>query len=75
MALSKIYQPYTRLGHLEADGLINVLEREIAERGENGETSTPYYVGAMTAIKILRYHEFIDVPDDFLNLFDHYIND
>ena len=75
MALSKIYKPYTRLGHEEVDGLIKVLEREIAQLGEDGELSTAYYIGALTAIKILRYHEFLDVPDDFVRLFDHYINE
>ena len=40
MALSKIYKPYTRLGHEEVDGLIKVLEREIAQLGEDGELST-----------------------------------
>lgn len=75
MALCKHYKPYTRLDHEELDGLLNVLSREIAERGEDGDSSTPYYVGASLAFKILRYHEFVDVPNDFMSLFGHYIDE
>ena len=40
------YQPSTRLDHYELDGLLNVLDRKIAEHGEAGEYDTAYYVGA-----------------------------
>jgi len=70
MALFRTYQPYTRLGHFEMDGLLSRLDREIEERGENGEASTPYYVGARIAVHIARYHEFVDTQEEFMLLFD-----
>ena len=69
MALSRIYQPSTRLMHFELDGLLSVLDREIAELGENGEAVTPYYVGAFEALSIIRHHEFLDTQEDFMRLF------
>ena len=70
MALFRTYQPNTRFDHFEMDGLINRLDREIGERGENGDASTPYLVGARIAMHIARYHEFVDTQDDFMHLFD-----
>lgn len=69
MALTRTYRPSTRIQHDELDGLLNVLDRTIAERGENGEADTPYYVGAFEALRIIRYHEFLDTQEDFMRLF------
>ena len=68
MALCKTYRPYTRLEHFELDGLLSVLDREIAQRGEDGEADTLYYEGVHDAISIIRYHEFVDTQDDFMRL-------
>jgi len=70
MTLFRTYQPNTRFDHFEMDGLINRLDREIEERGENGDASTPYLVGARIAMHIARYHEFVDTQEDFMRLFD-----
>ena len=75
MALFKTYQPYTRLGHYEMDGLLNRLDREIEERGENGDIETLYYVGARIAVYIARYHEFVDTQEDFMQLFQRALDD
>ena len=75
MTLIRHYQPNTRLDHYELDGLLTRLDREIAELGENGELSTPYYVGASTALRILRYHERVETQDDFINIFRKYLNE
>ena len=69
MSLSKTYQPSIRLGQFELDGLLKVLERTISEKGENGEADTPYYVGALIALNIVRYHESIEHSGDFMRLF------
>lgn len=69
------YQPSTRLDHYELDGLLNVLDRRIAEMGEAGEYNTAYYVGARLACSIFRHHEFVETQDDFMRLFDQIIND
>ena len=72
--LSRIYLPSTRIEHEELDGLLNILGRVIAEHGESGEYDTAYYVGAQIALQIIRYHERIDTPDDFMLVFDNYLN-
>ena len=75
MALFRTYQPNTRFDHYEMDGLINRLGREIDERGEAGDASTPYLVGALIAMHIARYHEFVDTQEDFMRLFDRALED
>ena len=69
MALFKTYQPYTRFGHYELDGLISRLTREIDEH--EGVTDVDCYVGARIAMSIARYHEFVDTQEDFMRLFEH----
>lgn len=75
MALVRMYRPQTRLDHEELDGLLAVLDRTIAEHGENGETDTPYYVGAEMALSIIRFHEFVDTQQDFILLLNHMIDE
>ena len=75
MALFRTYQPNTRFDHFEMDGLISRLDREIAERGENGDASTPYLVGARIAMHIARHHEFVDTQEDFMRLFDRALDE
>ena len=69
MTLFRAYQPNTRIDHYELDGLINRLDREIDERGEDGDVRVPYLVGAFTAMSIMRHHEIVDTQDDFMRLF------
>ena len=71
MTLGRTYEPNTRLDHYELDGLINRLDREIAERCESGDPRTPYYVGAKIAMTIVRYHDCVHTQDDFMRIFDH----
>ena len=75
MVLIRHYSPQTRLDHYELDGLLNVLDREIDDMGENGDFRTPYYVGAKIAMQILRFHEFVETQHDFMLIFNKYIND
>ena len=74
MTLSRVYLPSTRIEHEELDGLLNVLDRRINETGENGETSTSYYVGAQIALTIIKCHERVELPDDFMAIFDNYLD-
>ena len=75
MTLFRTYQPNTRFDHYEMDGLINRLDNEIAERGDAGDATTPYYVGARIAMHIARYHEFVDTQEDFMRLFERALED
>ena len=73
MALAKIYQPYTRLNHEELDGLLHILKNTTLELSDNGNTDALLYLGAFFALSILRYHEFVDFPDDFMRLLENLI--
>lgn len=73
--LIRHYKPNTRLDHFELDGLITALNNRIEDMTENGEAVTPYYQGALLAVEIFRFHEFVETQDDFLRLFDKYVND
>jgi len=75
MTLARQYRPSVRLDWEELDGLLRMLDDRIAEMGENGEYITCYYVGARTAASIFRFCEFVDVPADFMRLFDRKIRD
>ena len=63
------------MDHDELDGLLSVLDRKVAELGEECDYNTPYYVGAYIALSILRHHEFVDTQADFMRLFEHYIGE
>lgn len=73
MTLSRIYLPSTRIEHEELDGLLRILDRAISEHGELGEQITAYYVGAQIALQIIRFHERIDTPEDFMLVFNNYL--
>lgn len=54
-------------------GLLKRLDEAVGIRGENGEASTPYYVGAFVAFKTLfegaRDGGEVDMWTDFMELF------
>lgn len=69
MTLIRQYRPSARITFDELDGLLKLLDDEIAERGDNGEIETMYFVGAAFALEIIRYHEHVDFPEDFMAIF------
>lgn len=75
MTLARTFRANSRIDHDDLDGLLAVLERRIAEIGEDGDPRTSYYVGARIALSIIRHHEFVDTQADFMRLIDHYIGD
>ena len=68
--LSRHYQPSTRINHFELDGLIAALRRQ---EDEVDYTLRDAYTGALIALQIFRYHEFLDTQADFMRLFEHYL--
>lgn len=68
MALFRTYQPNTRFDHFEMDGLISRLERETEERQD--DPTLAYFIGALIAMRIARFHEFVDTQEDFMRLFE-----
>lgn len=75
LSLIRHSKPSTRIEHYDLDGLLTRLEQLIAEHGENGEYRTAYYVGAHTALHILRYHEFVETQHDFMLIFEKLLDD
>lgn len=75
MTLIRHYKPSTRLDYYELDGLLTRLDREIAERGKSGERSADYYIGAYFAFLILRNNEYVETQDDFMRIFNRYLED
>ena len=63
-------RPKSRLAMDELSGVLNLLDQAIAEHGENGESSTSYYVGAYLALEILYEQERLDLPNEYLQLLD-----
>lgn len=58
----------------DANGLLKVLRETVAEKGEDGLSSTPYYVGALIALEVLfgsaEADGEIDMQTDFMRLFE-----
>lgn len=71
MALVKRSRPTVILGCDELDGLIKLLEASHRPLAEDGEVDALYYEGALAAVSIFRYHEYVDFPADFMRLFEH----
>lgn len=70
MAVTKFYQPYSRVDHYELDGTIKLLEEKAEEMGEAGLIDALYYWGAQDTLEIIRNHEFVDKPMDFVRILE-----
>ena len=73
MTLLRQYRPSARITFDELDGLLKLADDAVAEHGENGEISTLYYVGMRETLNIIRYHEWVDFPEDFMLIFERKI--
>lgn len=74
MTLARVFRANTRIDHDDLDGLLAVLERRIAEEGEDG-VDMRMHEGALIALSIIRHHEFVDTQADFMRLFEHYADE
>ena len=68
MAVTKSYQPYSRVDHYELDGTLKLLGDKVSTMGEAGDVDALYYEGAQDALEIIRGYEFVDKPQDFVRL-------
>jgi hypothetical protein len=66
-------RPKIRLGVDEVAGLLNVLDAAIDEQADSGELSTFYLVGARVALEIVFEQEHVELPQDFMRLFEQKI--
>ena len=71
MTLARVFRANTRIDHDDLDGLLSVLDRDIAAARDVGG-SAAFYRGARTALSIIRHHEFVDTQADFMRLLDRY---
>ena len=70
MAVTRFYQPYSRVDHYELDGTLRLLAERVSTMGDDGEVDTLYYEGAQDALEIIRGYEYVDTPKDFIRLLD-----
>lgn len=74
MALIRHYKPSVRLEYEELDGLINVINQQI----ESGDLSTDMeiaFIGCLATLEIIRHHEYVEYPHQFVELFKVYLDD
>jgi hypothetical protein len=73
MTLLREYEPATRVGLFELDGLLSMLEGRARELGEDGDADAYFYLGAYYALSIIRRQERVEYPQEFLALFNQYM--
>ena len=73
MTLLREYEPATRVGLFELDGLLSMLEEKARELGNEGDADAYFYLGAYYALSIIRKQERVEYPHEFLELFKQYV--
>ena len=73
MALVRVYEPATRIGLLELDGLLSMLGERARELGEDGDADAYFYMGALYALSIIREQGRVEYPHEFMELFEQYV--
>ena len=73
MTLLREYEPATRVGLYELDGLLSMLEGKARELGEDGDEDAYFYLGAYYALSIIRTQGRVEYPHEFLELFKQYM--
>lgn len=73
MALVRHYKPSVRMEYEEMDGLIRSISEALEEDEVDGELDRAAYIGALIALKIIRHHERVEYPHQFISLFNHYL--
>jgi len=73
MTLLREYEPATRVGLFELDGLLSMLEEKSSELANEGCADAYFYLGAYYALSIIRNHERVEYPQEFLELFKQYM--
>lgn len=57
----------------EMDGLIRTISEALEEGEVEGELDRAAYIGALVTLKIIRHHERVEYPHQFISLFNHYL--
>lgn len=73
MTLLREYEPATRVGLFELDGLLSMLEEKARELGNEGDADAYFYLGAYYALSIIRKQARVEYPHEFLELFKQYM--
>ncbi len=75
MSLLREYEPATRVGLYELDGLLSMLEAKARELGGDGDADAYFYLGAYYALSIIRGHGRVEYPHEFMELFEQYMKE
>lgn len=74
MSLVRHYKPSVRMEYEELDGLIRSINESLEEDEVDGEIARAAFIGALIALKIIRHHERVEYPHQFISLFKHYLD-
>ena len=58
----------------EMDGLINVIDQALEDDEFESDVERACYIGSQVTLKIIRHHEYVDYPHQFMDLFKHYLD-
>ncbi|MBR3181480.1 MAG: hypothetical protein IKF56_02400 [Eggerthellaceae bacterium] len=73
MTLLREYEPATRVGLFELDGLLAILEGRARRLADEGDADAYFYIGAYYALSIIRSQARVEYPHEFLELFKQYM--
>lgn len=74
MSLVRHYKPSVRMEYEELDGLINAIDGLMEYDEFYSDTERAAYIGAEVALKIIRHHQYVEYPHQFISLFKHYLD-
>lgn len=73
MTLLREYEPATRVGLYELEGLLSMLEGKARELRNEGDADAYFYLGAYYALSIIRKQERVEYPHEFMKIFTQYV--
>ena len=75
MALVRHYRPSVRMEYEELDGLINVIDKMLNDDESTMDNSERLaFIGASITLEIIRHHEYVEYPHQFVDLFKRYLD-
>lgn len=73
MTLLREYEPATRVGLFELDGLLSMFDDKARELGGDGDADACFYLGAYYALSIIRSQARVEYPHEFMKIFTQYM--
>lgn len=74
MAVIRHHRPYVSMDYDDVDGLLNAMTQAIEDGCFESTTERAAHIGALIALRIIRHHEYVEYPNQFMSLFVHYLD-